>query len=185
MTLAHTPSQLTYPALQRALALPAANPTALSHLLTSATYLSLLRAQLDPAAQLVHIGSVAPVRDAAPGSLPALIGLLAAWSGRCADVLADVGGQIAATRAGAEARRRETSEWAETWEGAMGCRDEERAERGAPKAGKKRGSDADGEDEEVGEGAGAGEAEAGRVAGWVGRGLAKGNKRGGKGGGRK
>ncbi|RYP52557.1 hypothetical protein DL769_010655 [Monosporascus sp. CRB-8-3] len=106
LTLAGDPQHgLGYAALLAALGLPDAR--SLEDLVISAVYADLLEAQLDPRNQTVHVSSVSPLRDLAPGSVPAILTQLRAWSGRCAETLSDLEAQIAAVRAGAAARHAE------------------------------------------------------------------------------
>lgn len=88
LPLARSHATLTYPALTSALDLP--TPRALEQLLTTAIYAGLLTATLDPAHSVVSVTSVAPLRDLAPGSLPALQATLASWSNRCDSALQDL-----------------------------------------------------------------------------------------------
>lgn len=95
-------SNLTYRSLSAALDLPSAID--LEQLVTEAIYQDLLTATLDPAAQTVIVTSVAPLRDLAPGSVPALIGTLDAWSSRCHTVLANLQEEIQKVHNAAELR---------------------------------------------------------------------------------
>ncbi|KAJ9646333.1 hypothetical protein H2199_002382 [Coniosporium tulheliwenetii] len=85
LPLASTPSRLTYDSLQTALSLPSAR--SLESLVTQAIYAGLVTCTLDPAHNSIAITSVAPLRDLAPGSIPALSATLEAWSARCEDAL--------------------------------------------------------------------------------------------------
>ncbi|RYP54015.1 hypothetical protein DL768_001165 [Monosporascus sp. mg162] len=106
LTLARDPQHgLGYAALLASLGLPDAR--SLEDLVISAVYADLLAAQLDPRNQTVHVSSVSPLRDLAPGSVPAILTQLRAWSGRCAETLSDLEAQIAAVREGAAARHAE------------------------------------------------------------------------------
>ncbi|RYP65809.1 hypothetical protein DL771_008110 [Monosporascus sp. 5C6A] len=106
LTLARDPQHgLGYATLLASLGLPDARR--LEDLVISAVYADLLAAQLDPRNQTVHVSSVSPLRDLAPGSVPAILTQLRAWSGRCAETLSDLEAQIAAVRAGAAARHAE------------------------------------------------------------------------------
>ncbi|KAI9761323.1 MAG: hypothetical protein M4579_001113 [Chaenotheca gracillima] len=111
---------LSYANLQSALSLP--TPRALEDLLIAATYAGLLIAKLSPLTQLVHITSIAPLRDPAPGSVLHLTKTLEAWEERCNDVLSDLESQIAAVNrrgveraARAEAEKEETAEMERAW----------------------------------------------------------------------
>jgi COP9 signalosome complex subunit 7 len=53
-----------------------------------------LTATLDPAHSLVSVTSIAPLRDLAPGSLPALQSTLQTWSQRCDAALSDLETQV-------------------------------------------------------------------------------------------
>lgn len=88
-----------------ALSLP--SPRALEELVTKAIYSSLLTATLDPAHGNVNVTSVAPLRDLAPGSLPALQSTLTTWSQRCEDALTDLDKQMATVKKRAVQRERE------------------------------------------------------------------------------
>jgi COP9 signalosome complex subunit 7 len=81
LPLSRSHTTLTYPALMSALDLPTTR--ALEELITTAIYAGLITATLDPAHSLVSVTSVAPLRDLAPGSLPAMQATLSTWSQRC------------------------------------------------------------------------------------------------------
>ncbi|KAJ4358334.1 uncharacterized protein N0V89_002916 [Didymosphaeria variabile] len=102
LPLARSHSTLTYPALMSALDL--STPRALEQLLTTAIYAGLLTATLDPAHSVVSVTSVAPLRDLAPGSLPALQATLANWSNRCGSALEDLELRVAEVRKAAVER---------------------------------------------------------------------------------
>ena len=72
-------------------------------------YADLLRAQLDPRRQAVHVSSVSPLRDLAPDSVPDILGQLRDWSGRCSTTLADLEAQVASIRDAAARRHAEKS----------------------------------------------------------------------------
>ncbi|EME46255.1 hypothetical protein DOTSEDRAFT_51786 [Dothistroma septosporum NZE10] len=78
----------------------------LEHLITQAMYRDLITGTLNPASQTVVITSVAPLRDLAPGSVHSMLTELAAWSGRCGSVLAELEGEIKKVKANAERRAR-------------------------------------------------------------------------------
>lgn len=82
---------------------------ALEALVTSAIYAGLIQATLDPARQHVHVTALAPLRDLAPDSIPALSDALRAWSDRCAATLHDIDAETAAIRAEAARRQRHAS----------------------------------------------------------------------------
>ncbi|KAJ4404478.1 hypothetical protein N0V91_005822 [Didymella pomorum] len=92
LPLSHSHATLTYAALQSALDLPSAR--ALEELITHAIYAGLLTATLDPAHSRVTVTSISPLRDLAPGSVPALQSTLATWSTRCDAALADLEAQV-------------------------------------------------------------------------------------------
>ncbi|KAK4542814.1 hypothetical protein LTR36_006190 [Oleoguttula mirabilis] len=124
-TVASTESHLSYASLCANLDL--AHPIDLEHLVTQAIYNDLLTGTLNPATQTVVITSVAPLRDLAPGSISTMMAELAAWSGRCEGVLADLEHEIQVVRA--EARKRAAREGRA-----------ERQVRGVTEAGEKGGS---------------------------------------------
>jgi COP9 signalosome complex subunit 7 len=92
LPLSSSHSSLTYKHLLAALDLPTTR--ALEELITTAIYSGLITATLDPAHSLISVTSVAPLRDLAPGSLPALQSTLQAWSQRCDSALADLEAQV-------------------------------------------------------------------------------------------
>ncbi|KAH9823745.1 COP9 signalosome complex subunit 7-like [Teratosphaeria destructans] len=100
--LSSSECNLSYSSLQRRLDL--ASSLDLEHLVTQAIYSDLISATLNPAAQIVVITSVAPLRDLAPGSVNDMVAELAAWSGRCDSALADLEAEIAKIKS--DARRR-------------------------------------------------------------------------------
>lgn len=82
---ARSPTNLTYPVLQRSLSLDSSFE--LEQLVTEAIYNNLLTSTLDPHQQVVIVSSVAPLRDLAPGSVPGMVVQLEAWAARCEGVL--------------------------------------------------------------------------------------------------
>ena len=82
-------------------------PMELESLVTSAVYASLLTARLSPASnpRIVHITSVAPVRDLRPGSLPEMLQILETWGSRCTGVISEIESQIKTIKDEAKARR--------------------------------------------------------------------------------
>ncbi|KAI1871988.1 uncharacterized protein JN550_004191 [Neoarthrinium moseri] len=114
LTLAKDPHNLSYSSLQSALGL--SDSRAVEELVISAIYADLISAQLDPRNQAVHVSSVSPLRDLAPGSIPSVLASLQAWSSRCTSTLADLESQIAAIKAAAAARHSEKNAWAEVTE---------------------------------------------------------------------
>jgi COP9 signalosome complex subunit 7 len=92
LPLSSSHTSLTYKHLLTALDLPTTR--ALEELITTAIYTGLITATLDPAHSRISVTSVAPLRDLAPGSLPALQSTLQAWSQRCDSALADLEAQV-------------------------------------------------------------------------------------------
>ncbi|KAL5120411.1 hypothetical protein ACEQ8H_001701 [Pleosporales sp. CAS-2024a] len=92
LPLATSHRTLTYKHLLSALDLPTTR--ALEELITTAIYAGLITATLDPAHERISVTSVAPLRDLAPGSLPALQSTLRAWSRRCDAALTDLEAQV-------------------------------------------------------------------------------------------
>ncbi|KAI0474093.1 PCI domain-containing protein [Xylariaceae sp. FL0804] len=101
---------LSYDALRRQLDLPDAR--AVEDLVISAVYAGLVEAQLDPHAAVVRVSAVSPLRDLAPGSVPAMLESLRAWSRRCSESLADLEAQIAAVQSEAARRHADGQAWA-------------------------------------------------------------------------
>lgn len=91
LPLSHSHKTLTYKHLLVALDLPTTR--ALEELITTAIYAGLITATLDPARALVSVTSISPLRDLAPGALPALQATLQSWSQRCDAALADLEAQ--------------------------------------------------------------------------------------------
>ncbi|KAF2128195.1 hypothetical protein P153DRAFT_343457 [Dothidotthia symphoricarpi CBS 119687] len=96
LPLSRSHTTLTYSHLMTALELPSTR--ALEELITTAIYSGLISATLDPARSLVSVTSISPLRDLAPGSLPALQSTLQAWSQRCDSALADLEAQVERVR---------------------------------------------------------------------------------------
>lgn len=92
LPLSSSHATLTYKHLLTALDLPTTR--ALEELITTAIYSGLITATLDPAHSLISVTSIAPLRDLAPGSLPALQSTLQAWSQRCDSALSDLEAQV-------------------------------------------------------------------------------------------
>ncbi|KAH9863650.1 hypothetical protein J1614_009582 [Plenodomus biglobosus] len=92
LPLSHSHKTLTYKHLLAALDLPTTR--ALEELITTAIYSGLITATLDPAHSLVSVTSISPLRDLAPGSLPALQTTLQSWSQRCDYALAHLQAQV-------------------------------------------------------------------------------------------
>jgi COP9 signalosome complex subunit 7 len=79
---------------------------ALEELITTAIYSGLITATLDPAHSLVNVTSVAPLRDLAPDSLPAMQATLSTWSQRCDNALADLEARVAEVKKAAVDREK-------------------------------------------------------------------------------
>jgi COP9 signalosome complex subunit 7 len=92
LPLARKQSNLKYKDLQSDLSL--SSDEELEKLVTRAIYSDLVTGTLDPARQLVNITSVAPLRDLAPGTIPALAASLATWSAQCTAMLASLDADI-------------------------------------------------------------------------------------------
>ncbi|KAH8162229.1 hypothetical protein CIB48_g6018 [Xylaria polymorpha] len=111
LTLAKGPENLSYTALQQGLGLP--NARAVEDLVISAVYAGLVAAQLDARNARVHISSVSPLRDLAPGAIPSMLSALRAWSARCSTTLEDLDAQMAEIKAAAANRHGDKKAWAE------------------------------------------------------------------------
>ncbi|KAI8624207.1 PCI domain-containing protein [Xylariaceae sp. FL1651] len=111
LTLARNPQNLSYGALQQNLRLR--DTRAVEDLVISAIYAGLVDAQLDPRNGAVHISSVSPLRDLAPGSIPSMLSSLRAWSGRCTSTLEDLEAQIAGIQEAAAKRHGDKKVWDE------------------------------------------------------------------------
>ncbi|KAL6706436.1 hypothetical protein ACN47E_005542 [Coniothyrium glycines] len=92
LPLSRSHATLTYSHLLAALDLPTTR--ALEELITTAIYSGLITATLDPAHSLVSVTSISPLRDLAPGSIPALQTTLQTWSQRCDSALAELELQV-------------------------------------------------------------------------------------------
>jgi COP9 signalosome complex subunit 7 len=88
LPLARNNRPLSYSKLQQSLSL--SNVEALESLVTSAIYAELVDGALDPSSQIVHVDSVAPLRDLQPGSVPTLVDTFQAWSTQCGSMLEDI-----------------------------------------------------------------------------------------------
>ncbi|KAL7780305.1 hypothetical protein CFE70_010327 [Pyrenophora teres f. teres 0-1] len=102
----------------------AAHPRALEELITTAIYSGLITATLDPAHSLVSVTSISPLRDLAPGSLPALQNTLSLWSERCGSALADLDAQVAKVKKEALDREKLRRKKERALEAAMQANDE-------------------------------------------------------------
>ncbi|KAI0474869.1 PCI domain-containing protein [Xylaria cf. heliscus] len=111
LTLAKGPENLSYIALQQGLGLHDAR--AVEDLIISAVYAGLVDAQLDARNAQVHISSVSPLRDLAPGATPSMLHALRTWSARCSSTLEDLDAQMAAIKAAAAKRHSDKKAWAE------------------------------------------------------------------------
>lgn len=98
----HGERPLSYASLQKALDLPTRR--SLEELVISCVYAGLLKAQLNPKDSLVHINSVAPLRDVGPASIANLLSRLETWAGRCDSTLRSLSSQMAEVRADADRR---------------------------------------------------------------------------------
>lgn len=105
-----------------ALELPTAR--SLEELITTAIYSGLITATLDPAHSVVSVTSISPLRDLAPGSLPALQNTLQSWSQRCDSALADLETQIAKVKQEALDREKLRRKKERAFEAALQASDE-------------------------------------------------------------
>ena len=105
LTLASSPTPLTYDNLLKELSLE--SPQALETLITQSIYSSLLTARLSPTSTppIIHITSVAPLRDLRPLSLPQYMNVLSVWESRCSDVIASLEANIKSIRNSAADRK--------------------------------------------------------------------------------
>lgn len=118
LTLATTPSALTYIHLQSALSLP--TPRALEALVITTIYAGLLTAKLDTLSQRVEVSSVAPLRDLKPGSIPRMVRVLEDWDSRCVSVLGELEAQVREVMRGAQEKRKRELEHERAVAKAMG-----------------------------------------------------------------
>jgi COP9 signalosome complex subunit 7 len=105
LSVAGESEPLTYDYLISALSLPSSS--AFESLITEAIYNGLINARLSPTSTppVVHITSVAPLRDLRPTSLPELLKILQVWESRCRSVVGEIEGQIAGIWSHAVARK--------------------------------------------------------------------------------
>lgn len=96
LPLCRSPSSLSYGNLQTALFLDSIR--ALESLVTTAVYVNLITAHLDPLYQTVRVTSVAPLRDLPPGVLPEMTDLMQEWEARCVGTLESIEAQIMGIR---------------------------------------------------------------------------------------
>ncbi|KAL6713892.1 hypothetical protein ACLMJK_008386 [Lecanora helva] len=144
LTLATTPSNLSYPHLLTALSLPTTR--ALEDLVITSIYAGLLTAKLDTLSQRVDVSSVAPLRDLKPNSIPHMVKVLEDWDSRCVNVLGEIEAQVAEVRKKAVERRRREVEYEKLVAKAMGEGD------GKGKLGKRGGSGEDGDEMDLDDG---------------------------------
>jgi COP9 signalosome complex subunit 7 len=148
LPLSRSHTTLTYKHLMTALELPTTR--ALEELITTAIYSGLINATLDPAHSLVSVTSISPLRDLAPGSLPALQSTLQSWSQRCDSALADLEAQVEKVKKEALVREKLRRKKERAFEAAMQASDEKNTgKRGLQSAG---GDDAMDIDDEGGSG---------------------------------
>lgn len=107
LSVAGESEPLTYDYLISTLSLPSAS--AFESLITETIYNGLINARLSPTSTppVVHITSVAPLRDLRPTSLPEILKVLQVWENRCRSVVGEIEGQIAGIRSHAVARKEE------------------------------------------------------------------------------
>ncbi|KAH7027574.1 COP9 signalosome complex subunit 7A [Microdochium trichocladiopsis] len=110
LTLAKSPHNLSYASLQRELGIT--DDRTLEELVISAIYAGLLDAQLDARNRTVHISSVSPLRDLAPGAIPSVLDSLSTWSARCGSTLDELETEIASIKATAAQRHADKKAWA-------------------------------------------------------------------------
>ena len=104
LSLSTSHKNLTYEHLLPALDLPSIR--ALEDLVISSIYAGLITAKLDTLGKRVDVSSVSPLRDLKPNSVPKLVVILEDWNSRCANVLAEIEGQVKDVRAKAAERKR-------------------------------------------------------------------------------
>jgi COP9 signalosome complex subunit 7 len=97
---------------------------ALEELITTAIYSGLMTATLDPAHSRVSVTSISPLRDLAPGSLPALKNTLESWSQRCDSALTDLEAQVAKVKKEALDREKLRRKKERAFEAALQASDE-------------------------------------------------------------
>ena len=96
---------MTYEHLTSALSL--SSTLDLESLITEAIYNGLITARLSPTSTppIVHITSVAPLRDLRPNSLLDILKVLQIWESRCSSVIGEIEAQIAGIRTNAAKRK--------------------------------------------------------------------------------
>jgi len=146
LSLASTPSDLSYVHLQDALNLPTTR--ALEDLVIASIYAGLLTAKLDSLSQRVDVSSVAPLRDLKPGSMPHMVHVLGDWDSRCVTVLGEIEGQVREVRRKAQDARKREMEHEKAVGKAMGDGE------GKGKLGKRLGLGEEGEEMDMDEGGG-------------------------------
>jgi COP9 signalosome complex subunit 7 len=77
----------------------------LESLVIEANYANLLEASLDPQSQIVHILSVAPLRDLKPGSLQDLLATYNEWESHCDQALGTLEAEIKSIRIAARRKQ--------------------------------------------------------------------------------
>jgi COP9 signalosome complex subunit 7 len=92
LPLASQISPLPYLTIQATLSLP--TTAAVEAFLTTAFYANLIHGSLDPHRQMLHITSVAPLRDLAPGSVLDLARTFDDWSAQCGAMLDELQRQM-------------------------------------------------------------------------------------------
>lgn len=119
--------------MQSALELPTTR--ALEELITTAIYSGLITATLDPAHSLVSVTSIAPLRDLAPGSLPAMQDTLQTWSQRCDSALAELEEQVKKVKKEAVDREKLRRKKEQAREASLQAADDKQAGNGGTKRG--------------------------------------------------
>jgi COP9 signalosome complex subunit 7 len=128
LPLARDNRPLSYSKLQTALSLP--NAEALESLITNAFYAELLDGALDPHNQVVHIDSVAPLRDLRPGSVPTLTKAFETWSEQCASTLAELQKEIDLVNDKAKAKAQRDKRIQQIFDAKMDASEEGKGKRG-------------------------------------------------------
>jgi COP9 signalosome complex subunit 7 len=127
----------------KALSIPTA--AELESLVTTAIYSSLISARLSPASNppLVHVTSVAPLRDVRPQTVSDMISILSEWEGRCGAVIGGIEAEVAKIKARAAKNREREHERASRRERSIagwngdGAEDSTGADRGPGKSHRK------------------------------------------------
>jgi COP9 signalosome complex subunit 7 len=140
LPLANSTRPLTYKHLIGALSL--SSVAALESLVTEAIYAQLIDGTLDPQAQVVHISSIAPLRDLSPGSLQSLLLVYHGWESHCDQALSSLDTEIKSIRLRARNKKGREARLRAMLEERLGEKPEEST---GTKGGGKRGADGDGE----------------------------------------